>query len=63
MLAVVADSQCRYNLDSVGLRVKTALTTAIYNKSLLLSNTSRKEKTGHNFFKIGGLIVFLNARI
>lgn len=46
LVAAVADSQYWYNLNLVGLRLKTALSTAIYKKSLLLSNTSRKEKTG-----------------
>jgi hypothetical protein len=45
----VADSQYWYNLNLVGLRLKTALSTAIYKKSLHLSNSSRKEKTGETF--------------
>ena len=45
----MADSQYWYNLNLVGLRLKTALSTAIYKKSLHLSNSSRKEKTGETF--------------
>ena len=46
MMSAVADSQYWYKLDMLGLRLKTALSTAIYKKSLRLSNTSRREKTG-----------------
>jgi ATP-binding cassette subfamily C (CFTR/MRP) protein 1 len=49
MVAAVADSQYWYNLNLVGLRIKTALSTAIYKKSLQLSNASRKDKTGDGF--------------
>ena len=42
----MADSQNEYKLSLVGLRLKTALSTAIYKKSLKLSNSSRKDKTG-----------------
>jgi hypothetical protein len=46
LVAAMADSQYWYNLNLVGLRLKTALSAAIYKKSLVLSNSSRREKTG-----------------
>jgi hypothetical protein len=46
LLSAISDSQYSYNLNLAGLRLKTALSDAIYKKSLLLSNSSRKEKTG-----------------
>jgi len=46
--AAIADSQNDQILSLIGLRLKTALSTAIYKKSLKLSNSSKKENTGEN---------------
>jgi ATP-binding cassette subfamily C (CFTR/MRP) protein 1 len=51
LVAAMADSQYWYKLNLVGLRLKTALSTAIYKKSLNLSNSSRREKTGTSLVK------------
>ena len=42
----VVNSQCFFLEYLVGLRVKTALISAIYRKSTRLSNNGRKEMTG-----------------
>jgi hypothetical protein len=42
----VVNSQCFYVEYLIGLRVKTALISAVYKKSTKLSNTGRKEMTG-----------------
>ncbi len=42
----VVNSQCFYQEYLVGLRVKTALISAIYRKSVKLSSNGRKEMTG-----------------
>ena len=47
----VLNSQAFYAEYLVGLRVRTAMISSIYRKSLKLSNTARKEMTG-DFFKI-----------
>ena len=46
-LSAISDSSYWYNMRLVGLRLKTALTSTIYRKSLKLSNGSRKEQTGN----------------
>ena len=45
-LVTVLDSMSFYREYLVGLRVRTALISAIYRKSLKLSNAARKEMTG-----------------
>ena len=45
----ILNSQSFYVEYLVGLRVRTALISAIYRKSLRLSNTARKEMTGKNY--------------
>ena len=40
------DSSYWYNMRLVGLRLRTALASSIYKKSLRLSNASRKAQTG-----------------
>jgi hypothetical protein len=45
-LNTVVNSQCFYVEYLIGLRVKTALISAVYKKSTKLSNTGRKEMTG-----------------
>jgi hypothetical protein len=47
LFAAVADSQYWYQMALVGLRVRTALSSAIYRKSLKLSNKSRKNYSGY----------------
>jgi ATP-binding cassette subfamily C (CFTR/MRP) protein 1 len=47
MINTVVNSQCFFQEYVVGLRVKTALISAIYRKSVKLSNTGRSEMTGH----------------
>ena len=42
----IANNQCFYQQYQVGLRVKTALISAIYRKSCRLSNTGRSIMTG-----------------
>ena len=42
----VVNSQCFYVEYLIGLRVKTALISAVYKKSTRLSNSGRKEMTG-----------------
>lgn len=42
----IINNQCFFLEYKVGLRLKTALTSAIYRKSIKLSNTGRKEMTG-----------------
>ena len=51
-VCTVLNSQCFYQEYLVGLRVRTALTSAIYRKSVKLSNTGRKEMTGKNTIPI-----------
>ena len=46
LLVSVLNSRSFYQEYLVGLRVRTALISAIYRKSLKLSNTARKEMTG-----------------
>jgi len=43
----LADSHYWYKVIMIGFRVKAALIIAVYKKALVLSNTSRKEKTGN----------------
>ena len=45
-LAAISDSSYWYNLNLVGMRVRTTLASTIYKKSLKLSNSSRKINTG-----------------
>lgn len=53
MFSVVAlanatsDSNYWYRVNLVGLRLRSSLSSAIYRKSLRLSNTSRKKYTGN----------------
>jgi hypothetical protein len=54
-LNTVVNSQCFYVEYLIGLRVKTALISAVYKKSTKLSNTGRKEMTG----KVNKSITFL----
>jgi ATP-binding cassette subfamily C (CFTR/MRP) protein 1 len=54
LVAAMADSQYWYNLNLFGLRLKTALSTAIYKKTLHLSNAARKEKNGKLFLSTFG---------
>ena len=42
----VSDSNYWYRVSLVGLRVRSALSSAIYRKSLALSNGARKKYTG-----------------
>ena len=42
----VSDSNYWYGVNLVGLRVRSALSSAIYRKSLKLSNAARKKYTG-----------------
>ena len=42
----IINNQYYTKLWLIGLRVRTALTSAIYRKSLRLSNAARKEMTG-----------------
>jgi ATP-binding cassette subfamily C (CFTR/MRP) protein 1 len=42
----VLTSQFQFTQQLVGLRIKTALTSAIYRKSLKLSSSARKHRTG-----------------
>jgi len=49
LISAIADSQYWYKMSMIGFRVKTALSIAIYKKALVLSNSSRKEKTGIHF--------------
>lgn len=46
LLVAMADSNYWYFMRLVGLRVRTALSAAIYRKSLRLSNVARKKYTG-----------------
>ena len=43
------DSQYWYRQNLVGLRIRTALSAAIYRKSLKLSSVSRRGYTGQNY--------------
>ena len=45
-LNTLMNNHCFYIEYLVGLRVRTALTSAIYRKSVKLSNSGRKEMTG-----------------
>jgi ABC-type bacteriocin/lantibiotic exporter with double-glycine peptidase domain len=45
-LSAISDSSYWYNMRLVGLRLRTALSSSIYKKSLRLSNASRKAHTG-----------------
>ena len=42
----VSDSNYWYGVNLVGLRVRSGLSSAIYRKSLKLSNAARKKYTG-----------------
>ena len=42
----IINNQYAYKQWLIGLQVRTALTSAIYKKSLKLSNSARKEMTG-----------------
>ena len=44
-LSAISDSSYWYNLNLVGLRLRTTLASTIYKKSLKLSNSSRKTNT------------------
>eukprot|EP00095_Tigriopus_kingsejongensis_P010546 maker-scaffold349_size200065-snap-gene-1.33 protein:Tk10546 transcript:maker-scaffold349_size200065-snap-gene-1.33-mRNA-1 annotation:"multidrug resistance-associated protein 1 isoform x1" len=44
-LNTIMNNHCFYQEYKVGLRIKTALTSAIYRKSVKLSNSGRKEMT------------------
>ena len=46
LLNTLLNSQCFYIQYLVGLRIKTALISGIYRKSLKLSNVGRKEMSG-----------------
>ena len=56
LLNTLINSQVFYIQYKVGLRIKTALISGIYRKSLTLSNVGRKEMSGenalNNFFEI-----------
>jgi ATP-binding cassette subfamily C (CFTR/MRP) protein 1 len=45
-VGAMSDSQYWYSMRMVGLRLQTAISTAIYKKSLVLSSVSRRKKTG-----------------
>jgi len=45
-IGAISDSQYWYNMRKVGLRLQTAISTAIYKKALVLSSASRRQKTG-----------------
>lgn len=44
--SAIADSSYWYNMRLVGLRLRTALSSTIYRKSLKLSNASRRAQNG-----------------
>ena len=46
-LNTLINAQCFFLTYKVGLRVKSAVISAIYRKSLRLSNTGRREMTGN----------------
>lgn len=60
LVAAVADSQYWYRMNLVGLRVRTVLSSAIYRKSLALSNNARKKYSGEYQILSSILKYFLN---
>ena len=49
-MCTVLNSQAFYREYLVGLRIRTGLISAIYRKSLRLSNAARKQMTGKDLF-------------
>ena len=46
LLIAIADSQYWYRMNEAGLRIRSALSSHIYRKSLKLSNHARRKYTG-----------------
>ena len=55
LISAVCDSQYWLGVERVGLRLRSAISGAVYRKTLRLSNSSRKTQTG----KINGALILV----
>ena len=59
LVSAVCDSQYWLGVERVGLRLRSAISGAVYRKTLRLSNSSRKTQTGK---MNGSLILVLHVK-
>ena len=63
VIKTLLTSQYFYKLQNISLRIRTVLASAIYNKSLLLSAASRKERTGTEIKNLGSHATSLTSAL